>query len=119
MNGKVAIVTGASSGIGLAFAKMWVARGGRVALVARNAEALEAVARELGGGAALALPLDVKDLVGVEALPRRVKERMGRLDVVINNAGLNHRGPLDRFPASALADIITTNLTAPIVLARA
>jgi short-subunit dehydrogenase len=118
-SGKVAIVTGASSGIGLAVAKMWAARGGRVALVARTTSRLDDVAREIGQESAVAFPLDVQDLKGVAALPARVKERFGRLDCVVNNAGLNHRGPIDRFDAMLLADIIQTNLTAPIVLTRA
>ena len=116
---KVAIVTGASSGIGLWVAKMWAARGGRVALVARTQSKLEEVAKEIGGERAVAFPLDVQDLKAVAALPARVKERFGRLDVVVNNACLNHRGPIDRFDPMLLADIIQTNLTAPIVLTRA
>ena len=116
---KVAIVTGASSGIGLSLAKMWAARGGRVALVARTQSKLEEVAKEIGGDRAVAFPLDVQDLKGVAALPARVKERFGRLDVVVNNAGLNHRGPIDRFDPLRLAEIVQTNLTAPIVLTRA
>jgi short-subunit dehydrogenase len=118
MLGKVAIVTGASSGIGLSVARMWVARGGRVALVARTASKLEAAARELGEGAA-AFPLDVLDLTALEALPRRVVDRFGRLDVLVNNAGLNHRGAIAKFEPKLLADIVTTNLTAPVVLTRA
>ncbi len=118
MDGKVALITGASSGIGLAIAQKWVARGGRVALVARTAAKLEAEARKLGEAAA-AFPLDVRDLAALQALPRRVVERFGRLDVLVNNAGLNHRGEIDKFEPSQLADIITTNLTSPIVLTRA
>lgn len=119
MQGKVAIVTGASSGIGLAVAKAWAARGGKVALVARTASKLEVVAREIGADEAAAFPLDVQDLRGLVALPARVKERFGRLDVVVNNAGLNYRGPVDRIDPVQLADIVTTNLTAPILLTRA
>lgn len=119
MQGKVAIVTGASAGIGLAVAKAWTARGGKVALVARTASKLEDVVREIGKDAAAAFPLDVQDLRALAALPGRVKEHFGRLDVVVNNAGLNHRGPVDRHDPLLLADIVTTNLTAPIVLTRA
>ena len=118
MLGKVAIVTGASTGIGLAVAQHWVARGGKVALVARTVSTLEAAARSIGENA-VAFPLDVSDLAALEALPGRVVERLGRLDVVVNNAGLNHRGPIERFTPGQLRDIITTNLTAPIVLTRA
>ena len=118
MQGKVAIVTGASSGIGLAIARLFVARGGRVALVARTTSKLDEAAASIGKGA-VAFPLDVQDLAALEALPRRVVDLLGRLDVVVNNAGLNHRGQIDKFAPQQLADIITTNLTAPIVLTRA
>lgn len=118
MQGKVAIVTGASSGIGLAFARMWAARGGRVALVARTASRLEAAARDIGASA-VAFPLDVVDFAALQRLPGRVVDTFGRLDVVVNNAGLNHRGAIDKYDATQLADVITTNLTAPIVLTRA
>lgn len=119
MQGKVAIVTGASSGIGLAVARAWASRGGRVALVARTASRLEEVAREIGPDRAAAFPLDVQDLRALAELPARVKERFGSLDVVVNNAGLNHRGPVDRIDPQELAAVITTNLTAPVVLTRA
>ncbi len=118
MQGKVAIVTGASTGIGLSVAQQWVARGGRVALVARTASTLEAAARAIGESA-VAFPLDVSDLAALVALPGRVVEKLGRLDVVVNNAGLNHRGEIEKFSPEQLANIITTNLTAPIVLTRA
>jgi short-subunit dehydrogenase len=118
MQGKVAIVTGASTGIGLAIARRFVARGGRVALVARTKSKLEEAAREIGE-AAVAFPLDVVDFAALEALPGRVVDRFGRLDVVVNNAGLNHRGEIEKYEPQLLADIITTNLTAPIVLTRA
>lgn len=118
MQGKVAIVTGASSGIGLAFARMWVERGGRVALVARTASKLEEAAHDLGASA-VAFPLDVLDFAALQSLPGRVVDRFGRLDVVVNNAGLNHRGAIDTHEPAQLVDIITTNLTAPIVLTRA
>lgn len=118
MQGKVAIVTGASSGIGLAVARLFIERGARVALVARTAATLEQAVAALGD-AAVAFPLDVQDLAGLEALPGRVVERLGPIDVVVNNAGLNHRGSIDKFTARQLVDIITTNLTAPIVLTRA
>ena len=119
MQGKVALVTGASSGIGLAVARMVVARGGRVALVARTASTLETIARELGEEVAVAFPLDVGHLDELIALPERVKARFGRLDLVVNNAGLNHRGSIEKYEPLELAEIVATNLTAPIVLTRA
>lgn len=119
MEGSVAIITGASSGIGLAIAQKWVARGGKVALVARTASKLDAIVRELGEDRAARYALDVRDRAALEALPGQVIARFGRIDVLVNNAGLNHRGPIDKFSPSELADVIDTNLTAPIVLTRA
>ncbi|MFO0736398.1 MAG: SDR family NAD(P)-dependent oxidoreductase [Labilithrix sp.] len=120
---KVAIVTGASSGIGLAVARQWAKRGGRVALVARTRKALEEakaeIDREAKGEVAEVFALDVSDIGLLTKLPAQVVERFGRLDVVVNNAGKNRRGPMDRFPPEELAQIILTNLTAPIVLTRA
>jgi short-subunit dehydrogenase len=119
LEGAVALVTGASAGIGLAASQKLVARGARVALVARTADKLEQVARELGPERAAAFALDVSDLGALRELPDRVAARFGRLDVVINNAGTNHRGEVAHVPTEALEAIITTNLTAPIVLMRA
>jgi hypothetical protein len=118
-NGKVAIVTGASSGIGLAVARKMVERGAKVALVARTKDKLEALASELGRDSAVAFPLDVKDRGGLDALPAKVVARFGRLDVVVNNAGANHRGAVDERSADDLVDIVETNLVAPILLTRA
>src|SRR5262249_37301363 len=92
---------------------------GRVALVARTKEKLDATARELGKDNASSFALDVQDLDALAALPERVKKQFGRLDLVVNNAGLNHRGPIDKYSSRELAAIVTTNLTAPIVLTGA
>jgi short-subunit dehydrogenase len=113
---KIALVTGGSAGIGLAVARQLAARGARVALVARGEKTLRDVAQELGGEAFVC---DMNDLPSVAALPARVVERMGALDIVVNNAGLHHRGPLLAIDPLALGDMITVNLAAPIVLSRA
>lgn len=116
--GKVAIVTGASSGIGLSVARKLCAAGAKVALVARTRATLEEVAASLGADRAAAFPLDVADLPGLAALPGEVVKRFGGLDILVNNAGLNHRGPLMGLTAQQAADVITVNLTAPIFLTR-
>ncbi len=118
MQGRVAIVTGASSGIGLSVARLFASRGAKVALVARTASKLDEVARSLGDAAA-SFALDVGDLPALEALPARVVERFGQLDYVVNNAGVNHRGEIEKYEPKQLAEIVTTNLTAPIFLTRA
>jgi NAD(P)-dependent dehydrogenase (short-subunit alcohol dehydrogenase family) len=88
--GQVAVVTGASRGIGRATALALAAAGARVVLAARGAEALAAVAREVeqAGGEALALPADVADERQAEALIAGTLARFGQLDILINNAGV-------------------------------
>jgi hypothetical protein len=119
LNGRVAIVTGASSGIGLAVARSLCARGAKVALVARSEGKLVAIAEELGRGRAESFPLDVTDRAALLALPGKVVERFGRLDIVINNAGVNHRGAVRERSAEELVAILETNLVAPILLTQA
>ena len=119
MQGKVALVTGASSGIGLSVAQKLARRGAKVALVARTRANLEAAAKAIGEDRAAIFPLDVSDLRALTALPAAIVERFGRLDYVINNAGVNHRGAIQRHSPERLVEIVTTNLTAPIVLTRA
>jgi NAD(P)-dependent dehydrogenase (short-subunit alcohol dehydrogenase family) len=86
--GRVAVVTGASSGIGAAIARLLAARGDRCVLLARRAERLEALAEEIGGEAE---PCDVSDRDAVEAVAGRVLERHPTIDVLVNNAGIPGR----------------------------
>ncbi len=86
--GKVAVVTGASSGIGAEIARLLAARGDLCVLLARRAERLEAMAEELGGEAE---PCDVSDREAVNAVAERVLERHPRIDVLVNNAGIPGR----------------------------
>jgi short-subunit dehydrogenase len=116
---RVAIVTGASSGIGLAVARAFVSRGARVALVARTEGKLAAAVAELGGANAVSFPLDVTDRAGLLALPARVIEKLGRLDLVVNNAGVNHRGPVSERSPGEIVAMVETNLVAPMLLTRA
>ncbi len=118
-NRAVAIVTGASSGIGLATAHAFARRGAKVALVARTRAKLEALAAELGHDRAASFPLDVADRAGIAALPKQVVERFGGLDIVVNNAGVNHRGAVAERPLDELEAIVDVNLMAPIRLIHA
>ncbi len=87
MSGKVVLVTGASRGIGAAAARAFAAAGAKVALVARNEEAIAVLAGEIGP-AALAIPCDVSRYWEVEAAVEAVTGAFGRLDVMVNNAGV-------------------------------
>lgn len=117
--GKVALVTGASSGIGLAVTEKLVAKGALVAMVARRKALLDEHVARLGSNRAGAFPADVTDVDAVTRLPAAVVAHFGRLDILVNNAGLNHRGPIVKYSARDLGDIVTTNLTAPVLLTRA
>jgi hypothetical protein len=118
--GKTAIVTGASSGIGAAAARMFAAEGAYVVLAARSAELLEKLASGItaAGGRALAVPTDVSHAHSAERLLAQTAERLGGIDILVNNAGANKRGPIERYSAEELASVVQVNLTAPIMLTR-
>jgi NADP-dependent 3-hydroxy acid dehydrogenase YdfG len=90
LTGTVAVITGASSGIGHATALELARQGASVALVARRADRLAALATEIetSGGTALAIPTDISDRAQAEAAIATTIERFGRLDILVNNAGL-------------------------------
>ena len=96
LTGTVAVVTGASSGIGEATARRLAQDGTSVALVARRRDRLEALAAEIEqvGGTALAVEADITDRTQAEAAVQQTVERFGRLDTLVNNAGLMLLGPV-------------------------
>jgi 3-oxoacyl-[acyl-carrier protein] reductase len=118
---KVAIVTGAGRGIGRATAIAFAREGAQVALVARTLEELEAVAAEIRaqGGEALPLRTDVTKEAQVVGMARRVQQTWGRIDVLVNSAGVNPRGP---FLQTSLQEWVTTlevNLLGAVLSCRA
>ncbi|GJD49153.1 putative oxidoreductase [Methylobacterium crusticola] len=107
--GKVVAITGASSGIGEAVARLLAGRGAKVVLGARRTERLAALAREIGEGAAHRT-LDVTDRAQVEAFVAFARERFGRLDVLVNNAGLMPLSPLDQGKVDEWDRMIDVNI---------
>lgn len=118
--GRNALVTGASYGIGPTIARMLAVRGARVALVARSAEPLERLAREIqgSGGRALAIPADLRDVSSRDEVVRRAESELGPIDILINNAGVHHVGRLHVRSAEQIDAVMETNLLAAIALTR-
>ncbi len=116
----VALVTGASRGIGEATARELARRGYALALVARSVAPLEELAAELvrAGAPALAVPADMRSLPDVQNMVDAVLAHYGRVDVLVLNAGVGGGGAVARMPADTAADTIGTNLIAPIELTR-
>jgi NAD(P)-dependent dehydrogenase (short-subunit alcohol dehydrogenase family) len=118
---KIALVTGAGSGIGRAVAVALAAAGHAVVLAGRRKDALEETAATIGaaGGTALAVPTDVTDPASVAALFDRTKAAYGRLDVLFNNAGINVPPiPMEDLTLEQWRAVVDTNLTGPFLCAQ-
>ncbi len=111
--GRVAVVTGASSGIGEATARALAANGYRVALLARRADRIHALADELGNDA-LAIAADVTDRDSLVAAAKRVEAELGGADVLVNNAGVMLLGPFDTDQRADYRQMIEVNLLGAI-----
>jgi NADP-dependent 3-hydroxy acid dehydrogenase YdfG len=110
----VALITGASSGIGEAIAEALAARGAHLALAARRVDRLRALADRFagagGGGETLVIPCDVREAEQVEAAVRQTTERWGRLDALVANAGFGWRGPLVEGDPRRWKEMLDTNV---------
>jgi NAD(P)-dependent dehydrogenase (short-subunit alcohol dehydrogenase family) len=118
---KIALVTGAGSGIGRAVALGLLADGYKVVLAGRRLEPLQALAElaRADGGEALAVPTDVRDPASVDALFATVEEVYGRLDVIFNNAGINAPAiPMDELGVEQWLNVINTNVTGVFLCCR-
>jgi NAD(P)-dependent dehydrogenase (short-subunit alcohol dehydrogenase family) len=121
-NKKVALVTGAGSGIGRAVALALLADGFSLVLAGRRAEPLQSVVEQAlaAGGEALAVATDVRDEQSVAQLFATVEEVHGRLDVIFNNAGINAPAvPVDELPLEHWRNVIATNVDGVFLCARA
>jgi NAD(P)-dependent dehydrogenase (short-subunit alcohol dehydrogenase family) len=120
MEKKVAIVTGAGSGVGKATSLAFLNAGYHVVLAARRQETLEQVIAEAGeaGARALAVPTDVGNPDAVRALFAKTKEAFGRLDVLFNNAGTGARGLLEDLTDEQWLGVVATNLNGPFYCTR-
>jgi gluconate 5-dehydrogenase len=121
LTGRVALVTGASGGIGSEIAAALASAGAHVALSGRSADRLEATARSIteGGGAATTFPGDVGDAAFVQNLPGEVAGSLGKIDILVNCAGINKREPIADVVPETFDRLVDVNLRAPYFLAQA
>lgn len=113
IKGKVALVTGGSRGIGEMIAAGFLANGARVYISSRKAPVCEDTAKRLAqtyGGECIALPANLAELPGVEALTEALNERENQLDILVNNAGVSWGAPLDEFPEMGWDKVMDTNV---------
>lgn len=113
IEGKTALVTGGSRGIGEMIAAGFLANGAKVYISSRKAEVLEATAERLAGeygGECIAIPADLSSVDGAEGLAGALAEREERLDILINNAGATWGAPLDEFPESGWDKVMDVNV---------
>jgi NAD(P)-dependent dehydrogenase (short-subunit alcohol dehydrogenase family) len=118
LKGKVALITGGNSGIGLAAAKLFVAEGARVAIIGRNQKTLDAAALELGSET-FAMRVDVTDLQAMEKSIVELVKRFGNLDVVFANAGIGFFTPVGSTSFEAFDAILRVNVTSTFFLVQA
>jgi short-subunit dehydrogenase len=112
LSGKVAIVTGASSGIGLATARLLARHDVMVALVSRSKEKLEKLSGELPGS--LAVPADMTEILQVKKMVQQTRKHFGRIDILINNAGQGYDAPVELIDIGIFRYIYDLNIIGPI-----
>src|SRR5579862_8781982 len=121
VEGRIALITGASQGIGRACALELARSGAKVALCARNQEKLDQLAAEINGsgGEAAAFKLDVASEDEIKAVVKAVIAKFGKIDILVNNAGITRDQLVMRMKHTDWDDVLNTNLTAPFLLIQA
>ena len=121
LNGRIALVTGASQGIGRACAVELAKAGAHVALAARNATKLDEVAAEItaAGGTAAVFELDISKEDSIKAAAKAVIERLGKIEILVNNAGITKDTLMLRMKRADWEDVLTTNLTGAFLMTQA
>ena len=114
---KIVIVTGASSGIGMATARLLTGKGAKVALVARSREKLEDLSKELAGSVAIAA--DMAKEQDVRGMVQKTVNHYGRLDILINNAGRGYDAPLEQIDTAKYRELFELDVVGPLVAMQA
>lgn len=118
LDGKCALITGAARGIGLEFARAYLREGARVAIADINLPAAEAAAAQLGAGA-IAIRLDVTDQASIDAAVAEAVQRMGRIDILINNAALFDLAPIVDITRASYDRLFAVNVAGPLFMLQA
>ncbi len=119
LNGKVAIITGGGTGLGADFARRFVEEGAKVVITGRRRELLEKVAGKLPKGSVLVFQGDVSDFEQAKAMVGAALDFGGKLDVLVNNAGIDPAGTVVEIPVEQWEKIININLTGPFLMMKA
>jgi NAD(P)-dependent dehydrogenase (short-subunit alcohol dehydrogenase family) len=119
LSGQVALVTGASSGLGLRFAKVLAASGAKVALAARRLDRLEELAAEIrsGGGQAVAIGMDATDADQLKAAVETAQRELGLVTILVNNAGIPDAQRAHKMEVALIDRVLDVNVRAPFILA--
>jgi len=118
LKGKVALVTGGGSGIGTAIAERFVADGARICITGRRKEMLEKVAESLPPGSVVICQGDVSKEEEVKRMVETTMKFGGKIDVLVNNAGINHPAPIAELDLKLWEHVIAVNLTGPFLLMK-
>ena len=122
LDGRTALITGGSKGLGASMASGLASAGADVVLVSRHLSEVEESARKIAaesGRKAVGLEGDVTDPAAVDRIVDETVKRFGKIDVLVNNAGLNIRGPIEELSLEQFSQVMATNVTGPWLMCRA